>query len=354
MPKNIVVCCDGTGNEFGEANSNVVKLYSMLEDSPRQVTYYHPGLGTMGSRLTLTALGRWWTRVIGLAFGYGLMDNIADAYTFLMDRYDPDDNVYLFGFSRGAYTVRALAAMLHMFGLLKRGNYILIPYAQKQFRSRVRDRGSFDVAFHFRATFSHGCKPRFLGVWDTVSSVGWISDPLNLPYTFHNPDIAIGRHAISIDERRCAFRQNLWEADPKQDSKQVWFAGVHCDVGGGYAMAESGLANVALAWMLREATGAGLLIDQSKVTRVMGENVPDFRGKMHESLTGAWRILEWIPKRYTDMTCSPPRVRHWPPPRGRARFIQQSTVVHQSVLDRANSNLNYHPSNLPTQYAVER
>jgi uncharacterized protein (DUF2235 family) len=111
--------------------------------------------------------------------------------------------------------------MLHMFGRLKRGNDILIPYALRRFKSKIRTHQTFDVANRFKATFSHECKPHFLGVWDTVSSVGWVSDPLNLPYTFHNPDIAIGRHSISIDERRCAFRHNLWGPEPKEDSKQV-------------------------------------------------------------------------------------------------------------------------------------
>src|SRR5947199_3602198 len=120
MPKNIAICCDGTGEEFGDNNSNVVKIYSLLENSARQVTYYHPGLGTMGSRFAPTKLGRLWTKGLGLAFGYGLMDNITDAYVFLMNEYAEGDSVYLFGFSRGAYTVRALAAFLRMFGMIRK------------------------------------------------------------------------------------------------------------------------------------------------------------------------------------------------------------------------------------------
>src|SRR5262245_60564890 len=116
MPKNIVICCDGTGNEFGETNSNVVKLYRVLvQDYQTQVAYYHPGLGTMGAPSALGKLAQWWTKVKGLAFGYGLKDNIGDAYSYLMETYQPGDSVYLFGFSRGAYTVRALAAMLYMY-----------------------------------------------------------------------------------------------------------------------------------------------------------------------------------------------------------------------------------------------
>ena len=108
MAKNIVICCDGTGNEFGQQNSNVVKLYKMLVCNADQVAYYHPGVGTMGARNALTRIGKWWTRVVGLAFGYGISDNVADAYQFLMRTFEEGDRVYVFGFSRGAYTARAL------------------------------------------------------------------------------------------------------------------------------------------------------------------------------------------------------------------------------------------------------
>jgi uncharacterized protein (DUF2235 family) len=111
--RNIVVCCDGTGNQYGTENSNVVKLYWTLSDAQKQAAYYHPGIGTMGSRNALTALGKWWTRVRGLAFGYGFSDNIADVYSFLMGEFQPGDQVFIFGFSRGSYTARALCGMLH-------------------------------------------------------------------------------------------------------------------------------------------------------------------------------------------------------------------------------------------------
>lgn len=355
MPKNIVVCCDGTGNEFGDTNSNVVKLHSVLENSPAQATYYHPGLGTMGSRLALTRLARWWTKVLGLAFGYGLMDNLSDAYIFLMNEFEPGDQVFLFGFSRGAYTVRALAAFLHMFGLIRRGNDGLVPYAIRRFKGKVKGQQTFDIAKRFKQTFTIECKTHFIGVWDTVSSVGWIYDPLKLPYTAHNPDIAIGRHAISIDERRCAFRQNLWQFDPNQDSKQVWFAGVHCDVGGGYAEAESGLSKITLAWMLREAKTAGLAVDAKKESDVLGGDAryakPDPCAGMHNSLALAWLPLEVFPRRYTDTRVSPPQVR-WRIPLGARRYIQVPATLHQSVVERT-QRMPYSPSNLPQKYTVE-
>src|SRR6201998_571374 len=129
MAKNIVICCDGTGNEFGRRSSNVIKLYKTLICDRGQIAYYHPGVGTMGARNALTPVGQWWTQILGLAFGYGISDNVADAYQFLMRMFEPDDHIYVFGFSRGAYTARALCGMLHTVGLLTQGNESLIPYA---------------------------------------------------------------------------------------------------------------------------------------------------------------------------------------------------------------------------------
>jgi uncharacterized protein (DUF2235 family) len=213
MSKQIVVCCDGTGNEYGDNNSNVIKLYKVLRLEPgKQVAYYHPGVGTMGAKNALSALGKAWTRFRGLAFGYGVSENIADAYQYLMRTYEPGDQVFVFGFSRGAYTARALCGMLRMFGLLSAGNEGLIPYAIRLFKSGKKDK--FHIAAGFKKTFCQECKPHFLGVWDTVSSVGWILDPVGLkpwrmPYTSDLPDLQVIRHAVSIDERRAFFRQNL-------------------------------------------------------------------------------------------------------------------------------------------------
>lgn len=345
MSKNIVICCDGTGEEFGDNNSNVVALYSLLENSDRQVTYYHPGLGTMGSRLATTSIGRWWTRLIGLAFGYGLMDNITDAYVFLMREYRDGDSVFLFGFSRGAYTVRALAAFLHMFGLIRRGNESLVPYAVRRFKAKIRNQHSFEIAQGFKHTFSRECKPHFLGVWDTVSSVGWIYDPLHLPFTVHNPDLDIMRHAVSIDERRCQFRENLWVAEPAQNAKQVWFAGTHCDVGGSLGPANSGLSNITLKWMFDEAVVAGLLVNGAPT------GLCEPCSRIHPSLTLPWLPLELLPKRYMDMRYKPPKIA-WRIPLGGRRHMPEGSVLHLSVRERMDK-LGYRPSNLPKDYTFD-
>ena len=359
MPKNIVVCCDGTGNEFGNANSNVVKLFSVLEVHPaRQVAYYDPGLGTMGAQNALTRAGKWFTRMLGLAFGYGIMDNLDSAYRFLMQSWEPGDRLYLFGFSRGAYTVRVLASVLHMFGLLPANNPQLIPYMLRVLKNMDDEHEA--MAYRFATVFSLNCQPHFVGVWDTVSSVGWITDPLKVRYSANNPDIHIGRHAISIDERRCFFRQNLWGPPaPGQDYKQVWFAGVHSDVGGGYPEPESGLAKIPLQWMIAEAVRAGLLVNQAGVDNVLGRTPgshyvpPNPAGLLHDSLKGAWRMLEYLPRRHWNASLHPPR-EEWIIPRKRPRTVRNGSVLHQSVLDRlGNPATRYHPVNLPQQYQVE-
>lgn len=141
MAKNIVVCCDGTANEFAADNTNVVKLYYALEqDSASQVTYYHPGLGTMEPAGALTTFSRKATKLLGMALGYGLSRDIQDAYTFLMENFEANDKVFLFGFSRGAYTVRAVASLLRMYGLIRSGNEPLVSYAIRMMLGITRAR----------------------------------------------------------------------------------------------------------------------------------------------------------------------------------------------------------------------
>lgn len=362
MAKNIVICCDGTGNEFGDYNSNVVKLYStLIIDGKRQVGYYHPGVGTMGAPTAHNKISKAWSIVMGLAFGAGLLANVGDAYRYLMGVYEDGDKVFLFGFSRGAYTARALAGVLQMFGLLYPGNDGLIPYVIRLFARRTRRAGgmthTFEVAEGFKATFCRHCPLHFVGVWDTVSSVGWVWDPLRLPYTARNPDMVNGRHAVSIDERRCYFRNNLWgDPYPGQSIKQVWFAGVHSDVGGSYAEGESGLSKITLEWMLCEAAPLGLLVDRDQANRVLGRIPPpppvppDSSARTHNSLTWKWWMLEFLPHSYYDTVLA--RVR-WRIPLGARRFIPEGSILHETVSEKLHHDPSYRPPNLPTHPATE-
>ena len=346
MGKNVVLCCDGTANEFATAHTNVIKLFRVLANDPwRQVAYYHPGLGTMEAVGALTSFAKQGTKFVGLAFGAGLERDVCDAYAFIMQQFEPGDRLYMFGFSRGAYTVRAVASLLHMYGLLYPGNEPLIPYAVRMMNAAHRqNKAAFELAEDFRATFRGvQCRPHFIGVWDTVSSVGWIENPLKLPYSANNPDIAIGRHAVSIDERRAFFRTNLWRPDPPQggsgpkDLKQVWFPGVHCDVGGGYPEAESGLSKYALEWMVREAALAGLLVDHQRIEEVMGRAagsrfVPaDPNAPIHDSLTLSWRWAEVLWKRHWNWEEQKEERRM---NLGRARSLPAASLVHSVVFER--------------------
>jgi uncharacterized protein (DUF2235 family) len=352
MPKNLVVCCDGTANEFSIDKTNVVKLYSVLDrDATRQRIFYHPGIGTMEPPGALTGVSRFITRVAALGFGYGLKDDIANAYKFIMNFYEPGDDIYLFGFSRGAFTVRAVASLIRRYGLIRPGNESLVPYAirmltglEKARKEGESDAGAMSEYFKLSGEFRHimswtDCDLKFVGVWDTVSSVGWVDRPLRLPDTADNPGIHYGRHAIAIDERRTFFRQNLWRPrypaprSGPRDLKQVWFPGVHCDVGGGYPQSESGLADVTLEWMLREAKLVGLLVDPDKELSIVGAAgswlaLKRYDAQAHESLVKWWKIAEYIPKDHWNYkTQSMERYAN----HGDRRVMPDGSLVHRSA-----------------------
>jgi len=316
MMKNIVVCCDGTGNEYGKENTNVVRLYNLIvKDNKKQIAFYDPGVGTYGAVGANTKIGSTFNKLLGMAFAYGLNKNIKDAYEYLMDNYRQGDKVFLFGFSRGAFTVRALAGMLHKCGLLEKGSKNLVPYAYRMYH-----KGDTQIARGFKETFSRECKPHFIGVWDTVKSVGLIK-PRKFPNATLNPDVSFGYHALAIDEKRSMFRPNLWDepAAPNQTIEQVWFSGVHSDVGGSYK--EHELADITLRWMLDNAKSSGLLIKE-RANKMSG----DCTGKLHNSLLPIWWVLGW-----------------------KKRTISPGAKIHSSVYNRMNKVDSYRPKNLPSK-----
>ena len=355
MARNIVICCDGTANEFAQDVTNVVKLhYTLNHDPAKQVTFYHPGLGTMEPAGALTTFSRQVTKFLGKALGRGLANDIRDAYSFLMENYETDDKVFLFGFSRGAYTARAVCSLLSMYGLIRKGNEPLVPYAVRMMMGIDRaERGNskqqeaknqyFDLADKFRETMSRtDCRPWFVGVWDTVSSVGWIENPCDcrtrptIP-TLNTP--ATRFQSMSIVHFSAEFVAP--GTDPSRphgpkDLKQVWFAGVHCDVGGGYPEAESGLSKIALEWMLEEAEAQHLLVDPVRKKKSWGKQEveyvpPDPNAKVHESLKGAWNLAEVVIKRHYDWTSGKwgHRMNWW-----RRRTIPPNSLVHESAYQR--------------------
>ncbi|HVE72512.1 MAG TPA: DUF2235 domain-containing protein [Thermoanaerobaculia bacterium] len=350
MPRNIVLFCDGTANKFGEKNTNVVRIVqSLVRDDQEQIVYYDPGVGTMPGPGLVTRTGRFLSKVIDLAFATGLDRNVEEAYSFLMEQWQEDDRIYLFGFSRGAYTARVVAALLHHIGLLPRGSQNLIPYALRLLRIARKD--AREVGDQFRETFARPtgspgrrCKVHFVGVWDTVSSVGWFWEPAKFRYTATNPGISIARHAISIDERRAFYRQNRFYAAAGQDLKQLWFPGVHSDVGGGYA--DSHLGRSSFEWMLDEAIAAGLHVDAARRDAAASRPPvakPWLEKKHNELLKPWWWPLELFPKIHfnTQKQRKEIRMNFF-----RSRRLLDGELLHESTVRRIKDDPRYNPASI--------
>lgn len=296
--KRLVVCADGTWNEPEQkdrgkaAPTNVVKLATSVSpqdgNGVHQILCYHEGIGEHGGLFD---------HISGGAFGTGISRNIKDLYQFLCINYLAGDELWFFGFSRGAYTARSLAGLVRNCGILKRENLSKIGEAYDLYRERTDDSSpSSEKAKAFRAAFSWpDCRIRFIGVWDTVGALGIPVRPLRFwsksKYEFH--DVQLSRHvefayqALAIDERRKPFLPSVWSRQPDAPSSQVleqaWFPGVHCNVGGGYA--DTGLSDSALAWLCDRAVKAGLALEMKRLPTGNPDCV------MRDSMTLFYRML---------------------------------------------------------------
>ena len=292
MPKRLIVCCDGTWNKPDQPSpTNVTKLalYMASQDPAgiEQRVFYDKGVGT----------GRF-DHLLGGAFGVGLSKNVQDGYRFLVANYEPGDELFFFGFSRGAYTARSIVGFIRNSGLLKREYADKLAPAYDLYRRRD-DASHPDAAEAelFRKSFAYEPRVKFIGVWDTVGALGI---PLSGPLGFFNKkcqfhDVRLSRavdhayHALAIDEKRKPFRPALWEQHPAakaQVLEQVWFAGVHSNVGGGYP--DSGLSNVALLWMVGKAQDCGLAFDRARLNAMVK---PDPLGKLENSQNFFFKLL---------------------------------------------------------------
>lgn len=396
--KNIIVFCDGTWNredQKGEnhevCQTNVAKLFEATcpfdEKGNPQLLHYVRGVGT-----------RRWERIKGGGFGFGISDNIKEAYQFICSNYQPGDHIYLFGFSRGAYTARSIAGFIHNMGILKREKFSLLNEAYKRYRDRSEEwhPSSFEDPENPRKGAAsrkfrkENCwvreergivddtvykKIRFVGVWDTVGALGapygvilgWIIDKL-FKTGFHDvtlsPSIESASHALAVDERRWPFRPTLWElsdehkqnrAECERNFQERWFPGVHSNVGGGYP--NSDLSDLALIWMAERAGEQGLgvdfdalppvKLDRSNIEfirkiRTIPENSQTFYYRWATRVFVKWPGFLWkiIPFRDKDL------VRHIQWNGDYIRPIDDQDEIHETTLAKIDIGPDYRPPNV--------
>ncbi|MBN2082344.1 DUF2235 domain-containing protein [bacterium] len=338
--RNIVLCFDGTSNEVVSTPTNVLRLCRCLVKDEQQIVYYTPGVGTLMDPQAITDAKKWFRKLWDLATGFSLGESACAGYAFLVRNYRPGDKVFVFGFSRGSYAARAMVGMLNMFGLLQRANENLVTYLWQWFRSNILKQKSslaarrefFANARRYKNLFAAGEKVEIelVGVFDTVSSylstvwhpfwvlawaatcwfwhphwliqaavylVGFILSFAVLfrwlPYTSSLPNAKQVRHAIALDEYRAFFPCNhIGGQNPNHI--EVWFSGVHTDVGGGRAEDQSQLAKVSLEWMLGEAAALGVRVDPAKVQAVLKGRDP--QGECGRSMKWYWLIAGIVPQ----------------------------------------------------------
>lgn len=362
MSKNIILLSDGTGNSnIKDRGTNVFKLYEALDfnslhDSPiEQVAFYDDGVGTE----ELKPL-----KILGGAFGWGLARNVRNLYKRLVHVYEPGDKIYLFGFSRGAFTVRTLASLIASEGILDITQYptdealdlaVLRLYEgyRAQHTALLENllykplMALFFNAYDGLPSIRNGeetKKIEFIGVWDTVDAVGLPFDKateawdkiifrFKFPDRKLHPNIKRACHALSINDERQSFHPQLWENDDKR-IEQVWFPGVHANVGGGYP--QQGLSLVALEWMIKRAASAGLQFIPDVV-----EFIHDHKyacDKLYDSRAGLGVYYQYQPR---DI----------------AKLCQDNGIkipqIHVSAFQRiAGGIFGYAPGNFPDKFEV--
>jgi uncharacterized protein (DUF2235 family) len=321
MGKRIIFCSDGTWDDSAK-NTNVYKFYKALPATAEQVAFYDDGVGSTGLPLN---------KLAGGAFGTGLFQKIKDGYTKIAHVYEQGDQIFLIGFSRGAYTARCLAGMIAVCGL-PTANFTdnMVDQAFDAYRDRIN---RAKILAGLTTTYNLFNAPiAMVGVWDTVGSLGIPAifggvDPVVygfLDTTLH-PDVQHAYHALATDERRLEFPATLWENPaPGQTLEQVWFCGVHCDVGGSYPDDPDGtaLSDLTFAWMLGKAKALGVQFDPAVAAKYTLPMDPKYAlDTKHES----WNVLWTFPKH---------------------RTIPPNSSIADSVRTRVTHDSSYRPENL--------
>ena len=330
MGKRIIYCADGTWDSSA-SNTNVYILYKALKTTAQQQPFYDDGVG---------ADGNLFLKLTGGAFGLGLWLAVKKGYTAIAQVYEEGDEVFLFGFSRGAYTARSIGGMIAAVGLPP-GTFddSLVEEAFTAYRDRDHRADILASLAKYRLA---NATIKMIGVWDTVGSLGIPAmfggvDPLLYGFldTALHPDVQHACQALAIDERRAEFPATLWTSPPAsgQTIEQVWFSGVHCDVGGSYP--ETGLSDITLSWMMNKGKALGLAFEDAAWARYGTIDPKHALDAIHESWTAAWLFP-----------------RHRP--------IDANATVANSVVVRCRHDPHYRPSNLtldasgaPVGYAID-
>jgi uncharacterized protein (DUF2235 family) len=339
--KRLVLCCDGTWNSADQEHdhvpcpTNVVKIGFRIAkrdgDIP-QIIYYDQGVGT----------GNLLDRCTGGAFGEGLEDNIHDAYRFLVANYEPGDELFFFGFSRGAFTSRSIAGMIRKCGIVGREHVENYRDAIALYRNAEHpdDGGPKKFRSDYSVCGGEAIRIKFIGVWDTVGALGiplrGLRGLTREKYQFHDTELSgtvqYAFHALAVDEHRAPFQPTLWLHKPKpgQTVEQVWFCGAHSDVGGGYT--EVGLSDIALDWMMGKARGASLMFDEATIEAHALHSNP--RGELHDSKTGLYRFTAGIDRAIGRAADDPKKP------------DDPTQSVHDSVISRWDNDPSYRPASL--------
>ena len=340
MSKNIIIFSDGTGQEGGKseksANTNIYKLFNVIEDrTAKQVSFYDAGLGSG------------WRKVTGNVSGMGISKNIRDCYTFIFENYEAGDQIYLFGFSRGAATVRSLSSFINYFGVLPKSRPELIKQAYAIYEIEDEAKRTTKAKAFVDRHHTMWTRIKFLACFDTVAALGVPVKPLSVllnkvPVFRHqfqnfslNESVDYACQALAIDDERETFHPILWDENKStsQTIKQVWFCGMHTDVGGGYD--EQALSDIPFVWMMERAVEHGLLIYSLDNISIHG----DVNGMMHNSRGGGWTKIYKKKERFWDSNRS------------------DKPLVHSSVLQRSkgvdNGESAYKPWILDLDYEIE-
>ncbi|MCK5681638.1 DUF2235 domain-containing protein [bacterium] len=335
--KKIVICADGTWNR-PEKNSaqdfptNILRLARAIQpyghDNISQQVFYDWGVGS------------YYDPIIGGATGLGLHKNIMDNYRYIVQNYTPGDQLYLFGFSRGAYTIRCLCGLINNCGIIKRPDAALIQQAFNHYKRNgptYAPEGKHSIAF--RNQHAHPSREiAFVGVWDTVgamgipiSFLGLFSDNDEFYDTKLGKNILIARHALALDEQRQDFIPTIWQLRTHLNLKQVWFAGSHSDIGGSYKPDKDGslLADNSLDWMIKEAQTAGLTVEVHLKQNLNNNPL----ATLHNSRRSFYRIKEKY-HRPLEQPNTPTLIHE----SVKTRFLQDEKYRPQNLISYLNSN----------------